>query len=89
MIKTLKGKKILVTGADGFIGRALMKRLRESGALVTGLDLKDADICDLTVCLSSSPAANLIWCIIWRRLAMSPGPGKIRRGCIRPIYWGR
>jgi nucleoside-diphosphate-sugar epimerase len=47
MIKTLKGKKILVTGADGFIGRALMKRLRESGALVTGLDLKDADICDL------------------------------------------
>ncbi len=46
MSKTLKGKKILVTGADGFIGRALVKRLRESGALVTGLDLKDADICD-------------------------------------------
>lgn len=34
----LQGKKVLVTGAAGFIGFHLSKRLLESGALVSGLD---------------------------------------------------
>jgi nucleoside-diphosphate-sugar epimerase len=34
--KQLKGKKILVTGGDGFIGRALVDRLRAYGAAVEG-----------------------------------------------------
>lgn len=43
-----KGKKILVTGADGFIGRALIKQLKSVGAQVASLDLKTGtDICDM------------------------------------------
>lgn len=53
--RTFKRKKVLVTGADGFIGRALVKRLRESGAEVAGLDLKQADICDLNSLLKFRP----------------------------------
>ena len=33
-----KGRKILVTGAAGFIGSNLTDALLEKGALVTGLD---------------------------------------------------
>ena len=39
-------KKILVTGSDGFIGRAVMKRLHNRGFDVTGLDLAQGDITD-------------------------------------------
>ncbi|MCX6284550.1 MAG: NAD(P)-dependent oxidoreductase [Bacteroidetes bacterium] len=39
-------KKILVTGSDGFIGRALIKRLQSVGFEVTGLDLGQGDITD-------------------------------------------
>ena len=35
----LKGKKIAVTGAGGFIGRNLLGGLEERGAKITGFDL--------------------------------------------------
>ena len=34
----LKGKKILVTGCAGFIGSALVKKLLNAKAYVTGID---------------------------------------------------
>jgi nucleoside-diphosphate-sugar epimerase len=37
----LEGARIAVTGAGGFIGRATAARLREAGADVVGLDLRD------------------------------------------------
>lgn len=40
----MKDKHVLVTGASGFIGRSLCKRLRESGCKVTGLSQRDGDI---------------------------------------------
>ena len=39
-------KKILVTGSDGFIGRALVNRLLAEGFAVEGLDLAQGDITD-------------------------------------------
>ena len=33
-------KKVFVTGAEGFIGRALVRRLREDGSEVRGVDLR-------------------------------------------------
>lgn len=36
----LSGKKVAITGAGGFIGRHLVRRLSEEGAHVTGIDLK-------------------------------------------------
>ena len=40
----LKGKKALVTGASGGIGRAIVSRLRAEGAIVVGSDREGADI---------------------------------------------
>jgi UDP-glucose 4-epimerase len=37
-------KKILVTGNNGFVGKALVKRLGEEGYEVTGFDIDDGDI---------------------------------------------
>ena len=37
-------KKILVTGSDGFIGRAVVKRLLAEGFCIEGLDLAQGDI---------------------------------------------
>ena len=39
-------KRILVTGADGFIGRKLTERLIAEGYEVTGFDLRHGDICE-------------------------------------------
>ena len=36
------GRRVLVTGAGGFIGRALCARLTSEGALVTGLDVDES-----------------------------------------------
>lgn len=38
--KFWKGRKALITGSSGFIGKRLSKALKESGALVFGADLK-------------------------------------------------
>jgi nucleoside-diphosphate-sugar epimerase len=39
-------KKILVTGSDGFIGRAVLKRLLKEGMEVEGFDLVHGDVTD-------------------------------------------
>ncbi len=45
---SLKGKKVIVTGAEGFMGRALTERLKTEGAKVIPLDLAlGSDITDL------------------------------------------
>lgn len=40
----MRGKKVLVTGAAGFVGSALVKKLKSLGAVVTALDMANADI---------------------------------------------
>jgi UDP-glucose 4-epimerase len=40
----LNGKKVLVTGSNGFVGKHLCNKLRDVGALVTTFDLSDGDI---------------------------------------------
>lgn len=49
-MNSLKGRRILVTGSCGHVGRALVAALREAGARVLGTDHKEgADLlCDLT-----------------------------------------
>jgi UDP-glucose 4-epimerase len=45
--RPLEGKSALVTGASGFIGRALSARLRKEGCRVTGADTASGfDVCD-------------------------------------------
>ncbi|MEM7058531.1 MAG: SDR family oxidoreductase [Pseudomonadota bacterium] len=65
----LAGKKALVTGAAGGIGQAIVARLQEEGAVVTGLDLTEApadhffrgDLTDPSVCDGlPSAAADLM-----------------------------
>lgn len=43
----LVGRRVLVTGADGFIGRALVAFAAARDARVTGIDRNEADIADL------------------------------------------
>src|SRR4051812_15851876 len=40
--ESLAGTRVAVTGAGGFIGRALCERLHAEGALVTGIDVDDS-----------------------------------------------
>jgi 3-oxoacyl-[acyl-carrier protein] reductase len=55
MVNTLRGKRILVTGAANGIGRATAVMFQQAGARVVGVDLKDSaepiniKTCDLTV----------------------------------------
>jgi len=42
-----KGKKVLVSGSEGMIGKELVEQLNNLGAEVTGIDLKQGKDCDL------------------------------------------
>jgi len=45
--KRFKGKNIVITGGDGFIGQALLKQLKAEGANIATLDIKTGfDICN-------------------------------------------
>lgn len=44
--KLILMSKILITGADGFIGRHLGKELTSHGHMVTGIDRRDGDLSD-------------------------------------------
>ena len=41
-----RGRRVLVTGARGQLGRELMKQLPQAGYTVTGVDLPEADVSD-------------------------------------------
>ena len=45
----LAGRRVLITGATGGLGTALVRRFAEVGAKVAGCDLPDADFADLPV----------------------------------------
>jgi D-erythronate 2-dehydrogenase len=56
---------VLLTGADGYIGRALAKRLCEAGTILQGQALNRLTLCDLrlekpraTIGCSAWPAAS-------------------------------
>src|SRR5262249_36256169 len=45
-VSCMGSSKILVTGADGFIGRALARALRDAGHDVTALGRRDGDVAE-------------------------------------------
>ena len=45
---SIKNKRVLVTGATGFLGVSLCKWLRDQGAHTVGLSSKDCDLRDIT-----------------------------------------
>ncbi|MGH9161025.1 MAG: NAD-dependent epimerase/dehydratase family protein [Vicinamibacteraceae bacterium] len=70
------GKKILVTGAGGFIGHHLVTRLKREGAWVRGVDLKHPeyaptaadefwirDLCKWEDCLESTRAVDQVYAL--------------------------
>ena len=51
--------RIAVTGAAGYIGRAVCQRLRELGYDVVEFDIRDADLAAENVCLKGCHAVVL------------------------------
>jgi short-subunit dehydrogenase len=58
-MRPLEGKRIILTGAAGGIGSLLATRLRENGAMVTGVDRVDCPACDDTIIADLSTPAGL------------------------------
>lgn len=55
MTGRFEGKRALVTGAAGGVGRSTVELLREEGATVVGVDLRETD--DVRACDVSDPAS--------------------------------
>lgn len=49
-------RRVLVTGANGFIGQALVRRLRDLGAQVRGVDVRPGDDPEVVVGTTTEPA---------------------------------
>lgn len=58
--------RVLITGAAGFIGSALISRLFERGDEVAGIDNRN-DFCGLAL-----KEAHLVWSIFLRGLCKTP-----------------
>ncbi|MPZ19216.1 MAG: NAD-dependent epimerase/dehydratase family protein [Luteitalea sp.] len=76
MARALTGKRILVTGAGGFIGHHLVARLKREGAWVRGVDLKHPeyaptaadefcirDLCKWEDCLESTKGIDHVYAL--------------------------
>ncbi|MEU9844895.1 SDR family oxidoreductase [Actinomadura sp. NPDC048032] len=57
-MRGLSGTRVLVTGAGGAIGRAVVRRLAEEGAAVAGLDLKAPDVDGLACSIAADVTAE-------------------------------
>ena len=70
--RELQGRRALVTGAASGIGVAIVRRLREAGAIVAGLDVAP-DIgsdCDLVADVRSTPALETALATMERRVGL-------------------
>ena len=68
----LQGRRALVTGAASGIGAAIVRRLREAGAIVAGLDVAP-DIgsdCDLVADVRSTPALEAALAMMEQRVGL-------------------
>jgi len=57
-------KNILVTGDQGFIGKHLVKKLKDQGYNIVGLDLKNGEDISSAVCIIKKLNKNNIDCIV-------------------------
>ena len=70
--RELQGRRALVTGAASGIGAAIVRRLREAGAIVAGLDVAP-DIgsdCDLVADVRSTPALEAALAMMEQRVGL-------------------
>jgi len=70
--RELQGRRALVTGAASGIGAAIVRRLREAGAIVAGLDVAP-DIgsdCDLVADVRSTPALEAALALMEQRIGL-------------------
>ena len=75
----LAGQRALVTGAGGGIGGAIVRRLRDEGALVVGCDLAGSDlVCDIAdeAAVEQLIAANQPFDVLIHAAALTGGSGR-------------
>ena len=58
---SLKNKKVLVTGANGMIGRQLVKLLREEGSVVFEADLPNYDLRERVDCETACDGMDVVF----------------------------
>jgi NAD(P)-dependent dehydrogenase (short-subunit alcohol dehydrogenase family) len=78
-VNRLAGQRALVTGAGGGIGAAIVRRLRDEGALVVGCDLAGSDlVCDIAdeAAVERLIAANQLFDVLIHAAALTGGSGR-------------